>query len=201
MEKNKTPKLKGARQIKWLSLAGVLILLMIIPFVWNYMSANFINALSRQDEFRRLEIIETPQKENNLVEQPQSEEKVGETEDNFVIGGANISGLGPVETYLIIRKEFSKIRNINDLIIFTEAYSSDDNIARVKELHTLIDMVGEEVIMSIIISAAADKVESAEIITVSTSEAVIKITSEGSREGRATMVYERGKWRLSREEW
>jgi len=201
MEKNKTPKLKRARQIKWLSLAGVLILLMIIPFIWNYMSANFINMLSRQDEFRRLEVIETPQKESSLVEQPRSEEKVGETEDNFVIGETDISGLGPVEAYLIIRKEFSKIRNINDLIIFTEAYGSDDNIVRVKELHALIDMVGEEAIMSIIISAAAYKVESAEIITVSTSDAVIKITSEGGREGRAIMVYERGGWRLSREEW
>ena len=201
MEKNKTPKLKRARQIKWLSLAGILILLMIIPFVWNYMSTNFINMLSRQDEFRRLEIIETSQKENNLVEQPQSEERTGETENNFVIGETDISGLGPVEAYLIIRKEFSKIRNINDLIIFTEAYGSDDNIARVKELHTLIDMVGEEAIMSIIISAVAYKVESAEIITASTSDAVIKITSEGGREGRAIMVYERGKWRFSREEW
>ena len=199
MEKNKTPKLKEVRKIKWMSVAGVLILLMIIPFIWNYMSANFINTLSRQDEFRKLKITEAPQKENNLVEQPQSEERAGETEDNFIIGKTEISGLGPIEAYLIIRKEFSKIRNINDLIIFTEAYGSNDNIGRVKELHALIDTAGEELIMSII--SAIYKVEFAEIISSSKSDAVIKITSEKGKEGRAIMVYERGEWKLSREEW
>jgi len=201
MEKNKTPKLKGVRQIKWLSFVGVLILLIIIPFVWNYMSTNFINTLSRQDEFRRLEIMEEPQKEINLMEQSQNEEGAGEIKNTVTIGKADISGLGPVESYLIIRSELAKVRNISDLSIFTEAYGSNDNIYRVRQLSALIDIVGEETIMSIIISAAVDKIQSAEIITSSTNDAVIKITSEKGEEGRAIMIYEREEWRLSREEW
>ena len=194
-------KLKKTKQIKWLSFASILFLLMIIPFVWNYMSTNLINMLSRQVELRGHEIIETPQKENNLIEQPQDEEGVGEIKNAVIIGKADISGLGPVETYLVIRSEFTKIRNINDLIVFAEAYGSDDNISRTQQLPALIDIVGEETIMSIIISAAADEIKSAEIISVSANDALIKITSKGGKEGRATMVYEREKWRLDLEEW
>ena len=201
MKKNETQKLKKTKQIKWLSFAGILFLLMIIPFVWNYMSANIISALYQRSVSQKFEIIETPQKEDNLVEQPQSEERVGEAKDNFVIGETDISGLGPVEAYLIIRKEFSKIRNINDLIIFTEAYGNDDNIAHARQLHALIDIVGEEIIMSMIISAQGNKIKSTEIISSSKDNTEIKIISNEGREGRAIMVYERGAWRLKSEYW
>ncbi len=201
MKKNETQKLKKTKQIKWLSFAGILFLLMIIPFVWNYMSANIISALYQRSVSQKFKIIETPQKEDNLVEQPQSEERVGEAKDNFVIGETDISGLGPAEAYLIIRKEFSKIRNINDLIIFTEAYGNDDNIAHARQLHALIDIVGEEIIMSMIISAQGNKIKSTEIISSSKDNTEIKIISNEGREGRAIMVYERGAWRLKSEYW
>ena len=199
MKKKETQKPKKIKQIKWLSFASILFLLMIIPFIWDYMSTNIISALYQQTAFQKIEITETPQKENNFEDQIKNEEKTREAGNIVLIGKADISGLGPVESFLSIRDEFSKIRNINDLIIFTEAYGSDDNIAHARQLHALIDIVGEEIIMSMIISAQGNKIKSTEIISSSKDNTEIKIISNEGREGRAIMVYERGAWRLKSE--
>jgi len=193
-------KIKKIKKIKWLSFAGVLFLLMILPFVWNYMSVNLIKALSYQTEFIKPEIIEIPQKENSSEEQVKNKEGIKEVENVPLISKASISGLGPVESFLIIKDEFSKIRNLNDLILFTKEYGSDDNISRVQQLQAIIDIVGEETIMPIIISAAADRIISTEIISSSEDSVEIKTISERNKEGRVIMVYERGKWRLELKE-
>ncbi len=201
MKKKEAQKQKKIKQIKWLSFASILFLLMTIPLVWDYMSANIISALYQPAALQKFEITEKPQKENSFEDQVKNEEKIKQDEDIILIGKADISGLSPIDAFLIIRNEFSKIRNINDLIIFTEAYGSDDNIVHAQQLHVLINIVGEEIIMSMIILAQGNEIKSTEIISSSKDNTEIKIISSEGREGRAIMVYEREAWRLSSEEW
>jgi len=198
-----TTQKKKSLKIKYWSIVGIILLLTIGFILINYVIGNLYNTLYRLGQTTMPEqtvdspidvLVETPLALNRAEEEP-----LAETDPVFK--KIDISTLEPVESYLVIRRELSKVRRTQDLITLVEMYGSARNITAVRALGDLRDMIGEQSISPIVIANFTSVIKSAELISMSTNEATLKIILESGEEGRATMVRERGTWLLDEEVW
>ncbi|MFA5052865.1 MAG: hypothetical protein WC565_02320 [Parcubacteria group bacterium] len=133
-----------------------------------------------------------------------------ETPKIISVQDVNISGLGPVETYRIIRGEILKIKNIDDLILFTELYQSEENrdssIQKYNQMRDVIKGTGgfitEESMVAIIMATMPrGEIKNVELLSESDKKADIEITLDDGKKADVEMIFEGNLWKLNKTTW
>lgn len=130
-----------------------------------------------------------------------SDEVINELQKSSTLEKIDISHLGPKETYLIIRSQFDKIKNLSDLISFMSMYTSSQNITVLKYLPIISDIMGEEVFINEVKSHFNKDIVSTNLVLSLSNRAEIEIISKDNKIGKAIMVLEEGEWKLESETW
>ncbi|MFA4999304.1 MAG: hypothetical protein WC519_01065 [Parcubacteria group bacterium] len=193
-EEGEIKQKKAPIKIWQLVVLGVVMTFMIVSILAFQMPESSSNDTSLTED----EGQNTP--ENIPLKEDESDKSV-EIKDFSTFKEIDTSGLDPKETYIAIREEFFKIKNTNDLVVFAEMYGSEANISTAKRFDEMGNLAGGEEVMSVIFSTISRVVKSVEVTTESANKAVIKVTSDGGREGEVIMVFERGSWKLDSEKW
>jgi len=201
MEEEKKDKKEKTLKTWPMMLAGVVFIFMMGTLLLGHMSKNFYGSLSSENE------LSTPEVKNisgegtgleDVFNQIFSGETNTEPEESY-IEKIDLSGLGPVETYLAIKGEATKIESLSEFISFVEAYGDSKSASAVRQLYKLEGIIDEEQIMSLILSSLGGEIKSTELLEQTENKATIKVILEDDREAEARMVLEEGIWKLGSE--
>ena len=197
MEENKEEK----KMKTWpITLAVIVLVFMMGSLLLGKISNNFYGSLSSDKKVSVPEINSTSENVNleDVFNQIMSEESDSDSEE-ISFETVDLSGLGPTESYLVIKEEIKKVENLDELIYFVRAYGSEKNVSAVQQLYKVRELIDEDQIMSLMFSGLDETVKSAELLNQEESEATIKAIFESGKEIQAKMVMEDGVWKLDAE--
>ncbi len=183
------------------SVLGVIIVLAIGIILINYIIRAIHSVLLGIDQGAVAENRTTPPANYNVLETITPDVKQAEEEPLIedvapVFERIDIPNKNPVESYLIIRQEFSKVRSMDSFIAFIEAYGSAKNITNIQAIRGIDNIIDWQSIAPIITTYFVSTVKSVEEVSSSANETTLKIIFEGGQEVEVIMVRERGGWRL-----
>ncbi|MDD4930806.1 MAG: hypothetical protein PHG66_01455 [Candidatus Colwellbacteria bacterium] len=115
----------------------------------------------------------------------------------------SLIGLSPEESYLVAKKELSKMSGFGDLKVFGERYGTVENLRNIESMES----AGKIIDLDIIAGELADKMSYSEDVSVSGKKESLDKVEIGLKnlatgeEGVAIMILEGGEWRFSSESW
>jgi hypothetical protein len=181
---------------RYIIAASIILLFALFPFF--YRASDKENVFMGNNIVDRCGISGCPSEE---FAGPDDKKQINENNDSFMLPAVDVFGLDPVGSYLLIRNEFIKIKNLNDLTAFSEMYGSPSNKRSVAELNKMKDIIDGKMVVSLLMSSIPEKISGAEIIWEKDGISSIRLTSEYGEKGEAKMMLEDGYWKFDNEKW